>query len=76
MASTDEPVAVLGVGARIAALVAAERLGLEADTVADGLGSGPLGSSWQVAKLKRIATGAFSAQFALSLALKDVHVAL
>ena len=33
-------------------------------------------SSWQAAKLKRIATGEFSAQFALSLALKDVRLAL
>jgi 3-hydroxyisobutyrate dehydrogenase len=33
-------------------------------------------SPWQAAKLQRIAQGDFSAQFALSLALKDVHLAL
>ena len=33
-------------------------------------------SPWQAAKLPRIAAGEFSAQFALSLALKDVHLAL
>jgi 3-hydroxyisobutyrate dehydrogenase len=33
-------------------------------------------SPWQAAKLQRIAEGEFSAQFALSLALKDVRLAL
>jgi 3-hydroxyisobutyrate dehydrogenase-like beta-hydroxyacid dehydrogenase len=33
-------------------------------------------SPWQAAKLERIAQGDFSVQFALSLALKDVHLAL
>ena len=33
-------------------------------------------SPWQAAKLQRIAKDEFSAQFALSLALKDVHLAL
>ncbi len=42
----------------------------------DVLGGGPLMSPWQAAKLQRIAKGDFSAQFALSLALKDVHLAL
>jgi 3-hydroxyisobutyrate dehydrogenase len=54
----------------------ARRVGLETNTVADALGGGPLVSPWQAAKLQRIATGEFSAQFALSLALKDVHLAL
>jgi len=54
----------------------ARRLGLETETVADALGGGPLMSTWQAAKLRRIADGDFSAQFALSLALKDVHLAL
>jgi 3-hydroxyisobutyrate dehydrogenase len=54
----------------------ARRLGLETDTVVDALGGGPLVSPWQAAKLRRIARGEFSAQFALSLALKDVHLAL
>jgi 3-hydroxyisobutyrate dehydrogenase len=61
----------------VAASVAlARRLGLETETVADALGGGPLVSTWQAAKLQRIADGEFSAQFALSLALKDVHLAL
>jgi 3-hydroxyisobutyrate dehydrogenase len=54
----------------------ARRLGLDTATVADALGGGPLVSAWQAAKLQRIAHGEFSAQFALSLALKDVHLAL
>ncbi len=54
----------------------ARRLGLDAETVADALGGSPLVSAWQAAKLQRIAHGEFSAQFALSLALKDVHLAL
>ena len=54
----------------------ARRLGLETETVADALGGGPLVSPWQAAKLQRIADGEFSPQFALSLALKDVHLAL
>jgi 3-hydroxyisobutyrate dehydrogenase len=54
----------------------AHRLGLETDTLVDALGGGPLVSPWQAAKLQRIAKGEFSAQFALSLALKDVHLAL
>jgi 3-hydroxyisobutyrate dehydrogenase len=61
----------------VAASVAlARRLGLQTKTVADVLGPGPLMSPWQAAKLQRIARGEFSAQFALSLALKDVHLAL
>jgi 3-hydroxyisobutyrate dehydrogenase len=54
----------------------ARRLGLETETVIDALGGGPLVSPWQAAKLQRIAEGDFSPQFALSLALKDVHLAL
>ena len=54
----------------------ARRLGLDTETVVDALGGGPLVSAWQAAKLQRIAHGEFSAQFALSLALKDVHLAL
>jgi 3-hydroxyisobutyrate dehydrogenase len=61
----------------VAASVAlARRLGLEAETVVDALGGGPLVSPWQAAKLQRIAGGEFSAQFALALALKDVRLAL
>jgi 3-hydroxyisobutyrate dehydrogenase len=54
----------------------AHRLGLDTGTVVDGLGGSPLMSTWQAAKLQRIVNGEFSAQFALSLALKDVHLAL
>jgi 3-hydroxyisobutyrate dehydrogenase len=54
----------------------AQHLGLEIQKVVDALGGGPLVSPWQAAKLQRIAEGEFSAQFALSLALKDVHLAL
>jgi 3-hydroxyisobutyrate dehydrogenase len=54
----------------------AGRLGLAPQTVIDALGGGPLVSPWQAAKLQRIAKGEFSAQFSLSLALKDVRLAL
>ncbi len=54
----------------------AHQLGLETEIVIDALGDGPLVSPWQAAKLARIARGDFSVQFALSLALKDVHLAL
>jgi 3-hydroxyisobutyrate dehydrogenase len=61
----------------VAASVAlARRLGLETATVVDALGGGPLVSPWQAAKLQRIVHGDFSAQFALTLALKDVRLAL
>jgi NAD-binding of NADP-dependent 3-hydroxyisobutyrate dehydrogenase len=58
------------------AVALAGRLGLSAETVAEAVGGGPLVSPWQAAKLARIAKGEFSAQFALSLALKDVRLAL
>ena len=54
----------------------AHQLDLEIETVIDALGDGPLVSPWQAAKLPRIARGDFSPQFALSLALKDVHLVL
>jgi 3-hydroxyisobutyrate dehydrogenase len=61
----------------VAASVAlAHRLGLETETVVDALGGGPLVSPWQAAKLQRMVKGDFSPQFALSLALKDVRLAL
>ena len=52
------------------------RLGLETETVVNALDGSPLVSPWQTAKLQRIAKRDFSPQFALSLALKDVHLAL
>jgi 3-hydroxyisobutyrate dehydrogenase len=57
-------------------LALAARLGIEAEGVIDALSGSPLVSSWQAGKLPRIATGDYSVQFALSLALKDVHLAL
>src|SRR2546430_1457526 len=62
-----------GLGASIAL---AHRLGVEAETVIDALDGGPLVSPWESAKLQRIAKGDYSPQFALALALKDVHLAL
>jgi 3-hydroxyisobutyrate dehydrogenase len=59
-----------------ASMALARRLGLETDTVVGALDGSPLVSSWQAAKLQRVADGEFSAQFALSLALKDVRLAL
>lgn len=52
------------------------RLGLETETVRNALDGSPLVSPWQAAKLRRIAQDDLSPQFALSLALKDVHLAL
>jgi 3-hydroxyisobutyrate dehydrogenase len=61
----------------VAASVAlARHVGLETDKVVDALDDSPLVSSWQAGKLQRIAKGDYSTQFALSLALKDVHLAL
>ncbi len=54
----------------------AHRLGLETGLVLEALDGSPLVSGWQAAKLRRIAADDFSAQFALSLALKDVHLAV
>jgi 3-hydroxyisobutyrate dehydrogenase len=59
-----------------ASVALAHRMGLETATVANALGGGPLVSPWQAAKLQRIIAGDFSPQFSLSLALKDVHLAL
>jgi 3-hydroxyisobutyrate dehydrogenase len=60
----------------VTSVALARRLGLEIETVQDALGGGPLVSPWQAAKLQRIAKDEFSTQFALSLALKDVRLAL
>jgi 3-hydroxyisobutyrate dehydrogenase len=54
----------------------AHRLGIETQVVVDALHGSSLVSSWQAAKLDRIADNQFSPQFALSLALKDVRLAL
>jgi 3-hydroxyisobutyrate dehydrogenase len=60
----------------VAAIAVAHRLGLDTRTVLDALQSGPLVSPWESAKFERIAHDDFSPQFALRLALKDVHLAL
>jgi len=59
-----------------ASVALAHRLGLDTKTMMDALEAGPLVSPWQSAKLQRIVSGDFSAQFALRLALKDVLLAL
>jgi len=60
----------------VAASVALARgLGLDTEQVVDALEGNPLMSPWQEAKLHRMAKGEYSAQFALSLALKDVRLA-
>ena len=59
-----------------ASMALARQLGLQTETVVGALDGGPLVSSWQAAKLHRVADGEFRAQFALSLALKDVRLAL
>jgi 3-hydroxyisobutyrate dehydrogenase len=53
-----------------------ERLGLDTGTMVDALAGGALVSPWDAGKLPRIVDGEYSAQFALALALKDVHLAL
>ncbi len=54
----------------------AHRLGLETASVVEVFDGGPLVSPWESGKLQRIARGDFSPEFALALALKDVHLAL
>ncbi len=54
----------------------AHRLGLDTQTVMEAFDQSPIVSPWQAAKLQRMARGEYSSQFALSLALKDVHLAL
>jgi len=59
-----------------ASVALAHRLGVDTQMIIDALEAGPLVSPWQSAKLRRVATGDFSPQFALRLALKDVRLAL
>jgi 3-hydroxyisobutyrate dehydrogenase len=58
------------------ALALAHRLGLDTSTVVGAFDGGPLISAWESGKFRRIAEGNYSAEFALALALKDVHLAL
>jgi 3-hydroxyisobutyrate dehydrogenase len=57
-------------------LALAHRLGLQLPTVVEAFDGGPLISAWESAKLHRIVESNYSAEFALTLALKDVHLAL
>jgi len=59
-----------------ASVALARQLGLDTSVLVDALDGGPLLSPWDTAKLERSAHGEYSAQFALALALKDVHLAL
>jgi 3-hydroxyisobutyrate dehydrogenase len=60
----------------VAAIAVAGWLGLDTRTTLDALRGGPLVSPWESAKFERIARDDYSPQFALQLALKDVHLAL
>jgi 3-hydroxyisobutyrate dehydrogenase len=57
-------------------LALAHRLGLPTSNVVEAFDGGPLISAWESGKLSRISQGEYSAEFALALALKDVHLAL
>ena len=57
-------------------LALAHRLGLPTSIVVDAFDGGPLISAWESGKLRRIEHDEYSAEFALGLALKDVHLAL
>jgi 3-hydroxyisobutyrate dehydrogenase len=59
-----------------ASVALAHRLGLDTEAVIDAIGTGPLASPWQKAKLERIQGRDFSPEFPLSLALKDVRLAI
>jgi 3-hydroxyisobutyrate dehydrogenase len=54
----------------------AHRLGLQTASVIEAFDGGPLVSPWESGKFHRIAKGDYSGEFALALALKDVHLAL
>ena len=54
----------------------AHRLGLPIASVVDAFDGGPLISAWESGKFRRIENDEYSPEFALDLALKDVHLAL
>lgn len=54
----------------------AHSLGLTTEAVIEAIGNGPLAAPYVTAKLDRIARNDYDAEFSLSLALKDVHLAL
>jgi 3-hydroxyisobutyrate dehydrogenase len=57
-------------------LALAHRLSLDTSVVVEAFDGGPLISAWESGKLRRIERNEYSAEFALALALKDVHLAL
>jgi 3-hydroxyisobutyrate dehydrogenase len=57
-------------------LALAHHLGLPTASVVDAFDGGPLISPWESGKLRRIERADYSPEFALELALKDVHLAL
>jgi 3-hydroxyisobutyrate dehydrogenase len=57
-------------------LALAHRLGLPTASVVGAFDGGPLISPWESGKLRRIENDDYSPEFALALALKDVHLAL
>ncbi|UQU66504.1 NAD(P)-dependent oxidoreductase [Couchioplanes caeruleus] len=58
------------------ALAVAGDLGLDRDTVLDAMDGSPLISGWQAQKLARIREDDYSPEYALTLGLKDVRLAL
>lgn len=60
----------------VASMAVARRLGLPTETVVNAFSGGPLVSAWQEPKLERVAQGEYSPEFTLSLALKDLRLAL
>jgi 3-hydroxyisobutyrate dehydrogenase len=54
----------------------ARRLGVTTETLLDALDGSPLMSRWADSKLRRVSVHDYSPQFALTLALKDVRLAL
>jgi 3-hydroxyisobutyrate dehydrogenase len=60
----------------VTSMAVARRLGLPTETVVNAFSGGPMVSEWQEPKLVRVAKGEYSPQFSLSLALKDVRLAL
>ena len=57
-------------------LALAHRLGLNTSSVREAFEDGPLLSTWEAAKIRRIEAGDYSPEFPLRLALKDVDLAL
>jgi 3-hydroxyisobutyrate dehydrogenase len=58
------------------AVATAHDFGLSTQTVVDAVGDSALSSPWLLGKLQRMARDEYAAEFSLSLALKDVKLAL